>query len=89
VRAPKPETRLERQCRQTAPEALVEPPMHCDVGAHKNFQGYKPTWIGYKLHVDVNDCGLPISAVLTAAFLHESPVAVPLINDQRPHYLSV
>jgi len=65
VRVPKPETRVERQCWQSAAEALAELPMHCDVGAHKNSKGYKQTWIGYKLHVDVNDCGLPISAVLT------------------------
>jgi hypothetical protein len=47
------------------------------------------TWIGYKLHVDVNDCGLPISAVLTAASLHESQVAVPLMKmtSERLDYL--
>jgi len=89
VRAPKPETRLERQCRQSAAAALAELPMHCDVGAHKNSKGYKQAWIGYKLHVDVNDCGLPISAVLTAASLHESQVAVPLMKmtSKRIDYL--
>jgi len=89
VRAPKPETRLERQCRQAVTEALAELPMHCDVGAHKNSKGYKQAWIGYKLHVDVNDCGLPISAVLTAASLHESQVAVPLMKmtSERIDYL--
>jgi hypothetical protein len=89
VRAPKPETRLERQCRQSAAEALAELPVHCDVGAKKNSKGYKQAWIGYKLHVDVNDCGLPISAVLTAASLHESQVAVPLMKmtSERIDYL--
>jgi hypothetical protein len=89
VRAPKPETRLERQCRQSAAEALAELPRHCDVGAKKNSKGYKQAWIGYKLHVDVNDCGLPISAVLTAASLHESQVAVPLMKmtSERVDYL--
>jgi hypothetical protein len=89
VRAPQPETRLECQCRQSAAAALAELPMHCDVGAHKNSKGYKQAWIGYKLHVDVNDCGLPISAVLTAASLHESQVAVPLMKmtSKRIDYL--
>jgi hypothetical protein len=89
VREPKPETRMERQCRQSAAAALAELPVHCDVGAHKNSKGYKQTWIGYKLHVDVNDCGLPISAVLTAASLHESQVAVPLMKmtSERIDYL--
>ena len=89
VRPPKPETRLERQCRQSAAAALAELPVHCDVGAKKNSKGYKQAWIGYKLHVDVNDCGLPISAVLTAASLHESQVAVPLMKmtSERIDYL--
>jgi hypothetical protein len=89
VRAPKPETRLERQCRQSPAEALAELPVHCDVGAKKNSKGYKQAWIGYKLHVDVNDCGLPISVVLTAASLHESQVAVPLMKmtSERIDYL--
>jgi hypothetical protein len=89
VREPKPETRVERQCRQSAAEALAELPVHCDVGAQKNSKGYKQTWIGYKLHVDVNDCGLPISAVLSAASLHESQVAVPLMKmtSERIDYL--
>ena len=89
VREPKPETRVERQCRQSAAQALAELPVHCDVGAHKNSKGYKQTWIGYKLHVDVSDCGLPISTMLTAASLHESQVAVPLMKmtSERIDYL--
>ena len=89
VREPKPETRLERQCRQSAAESLAELPVHCDVGARKNSKGHKQAWIGYKLHVDVNDWGLPISAVLTAASLHESQVAVPLMKmtSERVTYL--
>jgi hypothetical protein len=66
VREPKPETRLERQCRQSAQEALAELPVYCDVGTKKNSKGYKETWIGYKLHADVNDCCLPISVALPA-----------------------
>jgi hypothetical protein len=89
VREPTPETGLARQCRQSAPEALAELPVHGDVGAQKNSKGYKQTWIGYKLHVDVNDCGLPISAVLTAASLHESQLAAPLMKmtSERLDYL--
>ena len=89
VREPKPETRLERQGRQSAHEALAELPVHCDVGAKKNSKGYKQAWVGYKLHVDVNDCGLPISAVLTAASLHDSQVAIPLMKmtSERIDYL--
>jgi Transposase DDE domain/Transposase domain (DUF772) len=89
VREPKPETRLERQGRQSATEALAELPVYCDVGAKKNSKGYKQAWRGYKLHVDVNDCCLPISAVMTAASLHESQVAIPLMKmtSERVDYL--
>jgi hypothetical protein len=89
VREPKAETRLERQCRQSAPEALAELPVHCDVGTKKNSKGYKESWIGYKLHADVSDCCLPISAALTAASLHDSQAAIPLmkLTSERVDYL--
>jgi len=88
-REPKPETRLERQRRQSAAEALAELPVYCDVGTKRNSQGYKESWRGYKLHADVNDCCLPISVELTAASLHDSQVAIPLmkITSDRVDYL--
>jgi len=55
-------------------------PVFCDVGTKKNAKGFKETWIGYKLHADVNDCGLPISVALTAASVHDSQVAIPLMK---------
>jgi len=77
---PKDEKRLEKQRDQSIEEALEEVPTLCDVGTKKNAKGYKETWIGYKLHADVNDCGLPISVVLTSASLHDSQVAIPLMK---------
>ena len=79
-REPKEPKRLERQREQSAREALEELPNACDVGAKKNSKGFKETWIGYKLHADVNDCGLPISVALTAASVHDSQVAIPLMK---------
>jgi len=89
VREPKAETRLARQCGQSAPEALAELPVHCDVGTKKNSQGYKETWRGYKWHADVSDGCLPISTALTAASLHDSQVAIPLMKmtSERIDYL--
>jgi Transposase domain (DUF772)/Transposase DDE domain len=89
VREPKPETRLERQGRQSAPEALAELPVHCDVGTKNNSKGYKASWIGFKLHADVTDCCLPVSVALTAASLHDSQVAIPLmkLTSARVDYL--
>ena len=51
---PKPEpTRLERQTTQNLDQMLADLPTACDVGSKKNSKGYKETWIGYKLHLDV------------------------------------
>jgi hypothetical protein len=36
---------------------LADLPTACDVGAKKNSKGFKETWVGYKLHIDVA-CGL-------------------------------
>ena len=35
-------------------------------------------WNGFKLHLDVADGGIPISAILTSASIHDSQVAIPL-----------
>ena len=72
--------RLDRQVHQTAEEAIGELPTVCDRGTKQNAQGYKTSWNGYKLHLDTNDIGLPISALVTSASLHDSQVAIPLIK---------
>jgi hypothetical protein len=79
-REPEPPSRLVRQVTQEVEESLREIPVGCDVGAKRNSQGHQETWIGYKLHADVNDCGLPISVVLTSASVHDSQVAIPLMK---------
>jgi hypothetical protein len=86
---PKEDKRIERQVTQSSAEALKELPTVCNVGSKTNSQGYKETWIGYKLHVDTNDCGLPISVVLTSASLHDSQVAIPMMKmtTERVTYL--
>ena len=38
----------------------------------KDSKGYKSTWVGYKLHIDVADGQIPISCLLTSASLHDS-----------------
>ena len=72
--------RLQRQLDQSAALALKELPVACDVGTKKNSKGYKVSWIGYKLHADVNDSGLPVSVAITSASLHDSQVAIPLMK---------
>ena len=48
-------------------DMLKDLPKACDVGTKKNSKDFKVSWIGYKLHIDVADGGIPISAVLTSA----------------------
>ena len=78
---PKPEpTRLERQTTQNLDQMLADLPTACDVGSKKNSKGYKETWIGYKLHLDVACGQIPVSCVLTSASVHDSQVAIPLMT---------
>ena len=77
---PKPPlTRIERQAAGMGlDEMLRDLPKPCDVGTKKNSKGYKESWIGYKLHLDVADGGVPVSAILTSASMHDSQAAIPL-----------
>ncbi|MFA7260667.1 MAG: transposase [Aeromonas bestiarum] len=79
-RDPVAEKRLDRQVKQSAEDAIQELPVICDRGTKKNAKGYKTSWNGYKLHLDTNDTGRPISALVTSASLHDSQVAIPLIK---------
>lgn len=84
--APKP-TRLETQSHPDArlQDMLLDLPTACDTGSKKNSQGFLVSWQGYKLHLDVSDIGMPVSAILTSASVHDSQVAIPLMKmtEQR------
>src|SRR4051812_5562867 len=82
---PKPLTRIERQCGQTLDAMLAELPVGCDTGCKQNSRGFTTTWNGYKLHLDVTAGMVPVSAILTAASVHDSQVAIPLArkSEQR------
>ena len=69
---------LARQRTQTLARMIQEIPTTCDRGTKCNAQGYKISWNGYKLHLDTADCGVPISALLSSASMHDSRAAMPL-----------
>jgi hypothetical protein len=71
-------TRIQKQMHMTLEEILKDLPMNCSRGTKKNSQGFAETWIGYKFHIDTADEGIPVSAILTSASLHDSQVAIPL-----------
>lgn len=70
--------RLELQPNRTLEKNLADLPSQCNVGCKKNSKGYKETWVGYKLHLDVVDGDIPVSGILTSASVHDSQVAIPL-----------
>jgi hypothetical protein len=76
---PKEPTRLERQAAgQSIAEMVDDLPKACNVGCKRNSKGHTTSWIGYKLHIDAADGGIPVSCLLTSASLHDSQVAIPL-----------
>ncbi len=82
----KQQTRIEKQAEGMAlVDMIVDLPMVCDVGTKQNSKGYKESWIGYKLHLDVADGGIPVSGLLTSASTHDSQAAIPLthMSDER------
>lgn len=72
-------TRVQKQAKGMSLEEMIKDlPIKCDKGCKKNSQGFVESWIGYKLHLDSADNGVPISAVISSASLHDSQVAIPL-----------
>jgi hypothetical protein len=76
--ANKPLTRLQRQASMSLAEMLKDLPRVCDCGTKRNSKGHPSYWVGYKLHLDVADGGIPISCILTSASVNDSQVAIPL-----------
>lgn len=75
---PEEMTRIERQQTMKVEEMIADLPQHCAVGCKTNSHGRKETWRGYKLHLDVADGQIPITALLTSASLHDSQAAMPM-----------
>ena len=71
-------SRLERQLTMSLPQMRRDLPRACDVGTKRNAKGHTTSWIGYKLHVDTADGGIPISCIMASASTHDSQVAIPL-----------
>ncbi len=71
--------RLERQSDGVSLEEMLEDlPKACDHGARRNARGFLASWRGCTLHPDTADCGVPVSALLTSASVHDSQAAIPL-----------
>jgi hypothetical protein len=65
--------RVVKQLGMCLEEMLDDLPRQFDCGTKHHY-----TWKGFKLHLDVGDGGIPLSAILTSASVHDSQVAIPL-----------
>lgn len=77
-RPEKKQNRLMRQIKMKPGKAFAELDSACAWGCKKNSQGNVSFWKGYKLHLDVTDRGIPVTAVVTGANVHDSQVAIPM-----------
>jgi hypothetical protein len=78
IRPAKKLRRLERQLGMKPGKAIAELDSACAWGCKKNSQGNVSFWKGYKLHLDVTDLGIPVTAVVTGANVHDSQLAIPM-----------
>jgi transposase len=83
-------TILEQQQKlETVEEKLSLVSTNCSVGRKQNSKGNYETWIGGKLHISVVDGDIPITAFYSGANVHDSSVALPLMQEtsKRVKYL--
>ena len=83
-------TKLELQKdMQTVEEMLALVSTDCDVGIKQNSKGNREVWIGGKLHISAVDGDIPITAFYSGANVHDSSVALPLIQEtsRRVNYM--
>jgi len=80
--------RLDLQVGRSLEDNLAELPDWCDVGTKRDSKGHTHSWTGYKLHLDVADGDIPVSALLSSASLHDSQASIPLaqMSNERVTY---
>ena len=61
----------------------------CGIGVKQNSKGNREVWVGGKLHISAVDGDIPIVAFYSGANVHDSSVALPLIQEssKRVNYL--
>ena len=74
---------------KTVEEKLSLVSTACGVGVKQNSKGNKEVWIGGKLHISAVDGDIPITAFYSGANVHDSSVALPLMQEtsRRVNYL--
>lgn len=73
-------TRLERQAagEMTLDEMIKDLPSYCNIGRKNSSSGHMYAWIGYKLHLAVDDNSVPLAAIISSASMNDTQAAIPL-----------
>ena len=73
----------------TTEEMLSIIPTECDIGIKKDAKGHRNKWRGGKLHISSVDGDIPITAIYSSASVHDSSLALPMIQEttDRVNYL--
>ena len=90
IREPiKPTILRQQQAMQTVEEMLSLVSRDCGVGIKQSSKGNKEVWIGGSLHISAVDGDIPITAFYSGANVHDSSVALPLIQEtsKRVNYM--
>jgi transposase len=77
----KPTILKQQQEMNTVKEMLGLVSRDCGVGIKQNAKGNREVWIGGSLHISVVDGDIPITAFYSGANVHDSSVALPLIQE--------
>ena len=89
VEAKKPKILEQQKAMKDTEEMCTLLSTACSVGIKKNSKGNTEKWIGGKLHISAVDGDIPVTAIYTGASVHDSSVALPLINEtsRKVNYL--
>ena len=77
----KPTILKQQQDMQTVEEMLSLVSRDCGVGIKQSAKGNREVWIGGSLHISVVDGDIPIIAFYSGANVHDSSLALPLIQE--------
>jgi hypothetical protein len=85
----KPKILEQQKKMQSVEEKLTLVSTDCGVGIKQNSKGNREVWIGGKLHISAVDGDIPITAFYSGANVHDSSVALPLMQEtsKRVNYL--
>jgi hypothetical protein len=85
----KPKILEQQRDMNTTEDMLSLVSTQCSIGIKQNSKGNREVWIGGKLHTSVVDGDIPITAFYSGANVHDSSVALPLMNEtsKRVPYL--